>query len=359
MLAIKRASSCPIRAPLPGPPAGGEESPSLRKIVTTAKVQQQACYNHVVDNYASCSNYIPCVNIHLILYYVHILYTGPSTTITSLHPSHELYESKLSKDSLLYAEGLPCPYWRGRHQHAMVAIYLLAAAALWGRSETPTERLATVVFIATNCFAFGMSHLFHCYQWPPRAEILVEKWDHVAIFLNMAGNFTQLCLLSLDNHRVLLMGLGWTFALLAGAYVFIVKRKSLLHKALFAMVLLLALPELMYVMEPKELFLFAMTWLPCITGMVVYSLGWPDPVPGHFGYHEVMHAMISFGGIFSILFQYELLHNFKSDECIYSISDSMIDHLHLDLASVQRGVAKLFDKLLARFMNSIDRGQMI
>jgi predicted membrane channel-forming protein YqfA (hemolysin III family) len=175
----------------------------------------------------------------------------------------------------------------------------------------------------------------------------------------MAGNFSQLCLLSLDERRVLLMGLAWVFSLLSGTYVFVAKRKNLAHKAMFAALMILALPELVYTMDNREILYFALTWLPCIGGMVVYSLGWPDPVPGHFGYHEVMHAMISLGGIFSILLQYELLHNFRPDECIFSVSDSLIDHIQMDVASVGKALAKLFDKLLARFMLSIDRGQMI
>jgi predicted membrane channel-forming protein YqfA (hemolysin III family) len=146
----------------------------------------------------------------------------------------------------------------------------------------------------------------------------MEKCDHAAIFFNIAGNVSQLCLLAMQRGRIITLTAIWTLAALGTAYVFMMGRKSVWHKVVCGSVVLLAIPELVLRLSHRDLALLALTYVPTAMGLLVYALRWPDPKPDLFGYHELMHALVCTGAVFSMFFQYSLLTSFDPAYCLLS-----------------------------------------
>jgi hemolysin III len=143
----------------------------------------------------------------------------------------------------------------------------------------------------------------------------MEKTDHILIYLNTANNITQLSLLSIRNHRLLIVFLAWLMSLYAG-YSILMRRKSVYHKLLCALPVTIAIPQMIQYMSSMEFSLFALAWGQTFLGAMAYVTQAPNIWPDTFGYHEVMHLLTSTAALTAIALQYHLLDSFHPSSCL-------------------------------------------
>ena len=68
--------------------------------------------------------------------------------------------------------------------------------------------LSLLLYVVGTATMFGVSALYHRVPWRPKAKALMQRFDHSAIFLAIAGGYTPVAVLCLD---------GWTrWAVLVG-----------------------------------------------------------------------------------------------------------------------------------------------
>jgi hemolysin III len=136
--------------------------------------------------------------------------------------------------------------------------------------------------------------LYHRFNWSPRARILLKRMDHANIFLLIAGSYTPIATLALPPSKgTLLLTLVW-----AGAIVGIAFRVFWIHAPRWLYVLLyiaLGWAAVMYLVDIFQANAITMTLiivggLLYTGGAVVYAMKKPNPVPGHFGFHEIFHV---------------------------------------------------------------------
>jgi hemolysin III len=145
----------------------------------------------------------------------------------------------------------------------------------------------------------------------------MEKTDHILIYLNTANNITQLSLLSIRNHRLLIVFLAWLTSLYAG-YSILMRRKNVYHKLLCALPVTIAIPQMIQYMSSMEFSLFALAWGQTFLGAMAYVTQAPNIWPDTFGYHEVMHLLTSTAALTAIALQYHLLDSFHPSYCLLS-----------------------------------------
>ena len=61
--------------------------------------------------------------------------------------------------------------------------------------------LSLLLYVVGTATMFGVSALYHRVPWKPKAKALMQRFDHSAIFLAIAGGYTPVAVLCLD---------GWT-----------------------------------------------------------------------------------------------------------------------------------------------------
>ena len=186
------------------------------------------------------------------------------------------------------------PTWRGWIHAGTFPLAIAAGVVLIALAEGPAAKWASAVFTLTSMLLFGLSALYHRFDWSPRTKVILKRVDHANIFLLIAGTYTPLAILALPPDKGwLLLGIVWGGALLGiGFRVFWIHAPRWLYVALY---LLLGWAAIMYLGDllaasVPMMVLVIVGGLLYTAGAIVYALKKPNPWPGHFGFHEIFHV---------------------------------------------------------------------
>jgi hemolysin III len=194
------------------------------------------------------------------------------------------------------------PVWRGRVHLLAALVALPAAVALVLAADTAPGRLAVGVYGLTLVGLFAVSATYHRVARTPTGVKWLRRADHSMIFLLIAGTYTPICLLALPPAwGVPLLVVVWVAAL-GGVTLKMVRlgngpgsSGSWLYLVL-GWAAVVAAPVLVRSLDPAQLALLAAGGVLYTVGAVVLGRRRPDPLPHHFGYHEVWHAMTVVAG---------------------------------------------------------------
>lgn len=186
------------------------------------------------------------------------------------------------------------PTWRGWIHAATMPIAVAAGILLIVLADGWLATFASTIYALSSWLLFGISALYHRFNWSLRVKVALKRFDHANIFLLIAGTYTPVALLALPGSKGwLLFGLVWGAALLGiGFRIFWVGAPRWLYTALY---IALGWSAVMFIGDLLAANL-AMMILVIVGGVlytlgaVVYALKWPNPSPKHFGFHEIFHA---------------------------------------------------------------------
>ncbi|MBB0231370.1 hemolysin III family protein [Streptomyces calidiresistens] len=187
------------------------------------------------------------------------------------------------------------PRLRGWLHAGMFPAVLVAGILLTALAQTPQGRLACAVYTLTACLLFGVSALYHRGRWGPRATAVLRRLDHANIFLIIAGTYTPLTILLLEDGRqqMLLWGI-WIAAAAGIAFrVFWVGAPRWLYTPCYLAMgwaAVFFLPDFLRAGGIAVLVLVVIGGLLYSAGGVVYGIKRPNPSPRWFGFHEVFHS---------------------------------------------------------------------
>ncbi|WP_449277723.1 PAQR family membrane homeostasis protein TrhA [Leucobacter sp. GX24907] len=187
------------------------------------------------------------------------------------------------------------PLWRGWIHAGTFPVAIAAGIVLISLAEGAVAKWASAVFMASSMLLFGVSALYHRFDWRPKTRQVFRRLDHANIFLLIAGTYTPIALLALPREKgLLLLVLVWAGALLGiGFRVFWIGAPRWLYVPLYV---LLGWAAVMYVVDIANANLASMVLvvvggLLYTAGSVVYGMKRPNPVPGVFGFHEIFHSL--------------------------------------------------------------------
>jgi hemolysin III len=151
------------------------------------------------------------------------------------------------------------------------------------------------VYFASSVLLFGNSALYHRFRWKPFTKKLLKRIDHANIFLLIAGTYTPMAVSGLIEEKgwTLLIAV-WSIAILGiGFRVFWLSAPRWLYVPIY---LAMGWIAVFYVVD-----FFNANWVMMtlvIIGGLFYSIGAviygakkPNPIPEHFGFHEIFHAL--------------------------------------------------------------------
>jgi len=160
----------------------------------------------------------------------------------------------------------------------------------------PWKVFSFSIYGATLVLLYGFSTIYHSVQ-NPKAKAVLQKLDHNAIYLLIAGSYTPITLVTLRGPwGWTLFGLIWGLALVGVVQELLLghrtRRPSLVLYVLMGWLVVIAIQPLMRAMPAAGL-----AWL--VAGGVVYSLGIYFYVHGervrHF--HGVWHLFVLGGSV--------------------------------------------------------------
>lgn len=186
------------------------------------------------------------------------------------------------------------PTWRGWIHTGVLPIAIAGGIILVAVADGMVAKLAAAVFFAGSILLFGTSALYHRFNWGPKAKLALKRVDHANIFLLIAGSYTPITLLALPQDKGLLLIIAiWTTALLGiGFRVFWIGAPRWLYVIIYIAMgwaAVVYLPDLLNA-NLTMMILILVGGLLYTLGAVVYAIKKPNPIPGHFGFHEIFHT---------------------------------------------------------------------
>jgi hemolysin III len=179
---------------------------------------------------------------------------------------------------------------------ALVAAAVLVARAAGDR----TKLVGMAVYGATLVAVFFASSVYHFFDLGRRGNRWLQRMDHAAIFLLIAGTCVPPLVHLLDGRfriafLLLVAGLAAAGALLKVVWIDCPPRLGLALYLGLAGAALLPARQIVPQLSPAALAWLVSGGAAYLLGAFVYARGWPDPWPGRFGHHEVWHLFVLAG----------------------------------------------------------------
>lgn len=179
---------------------------------------------------------------------------------------------------------------------SIVGLYLLLSSG-----SGSLEVLSFAIFGTTMMMMYFASSIYHFFTLSENKTKLLRKFDHIAIYLFIAGSFTPFTVLLMEGtFKWVMISVVWGIAL--GG---IILKLVWLHAPRWlSVVFYLGMGWLGLVIIPYTFVqIQAAAWwviaggLSYTIGAVIYGLQKPNFVPGWFGFHEIWHIFVM-GGSF-------------------------------------------------------------
>jgi hemolysin III len=201
-----------------------------------------------------------------------------------------------AKRELLYAK----PIWRGWMHLVAFEISLVVGTLLVAQAQVHgwTRAVSAGIYAGTVSGLFGTSALYHRGNWGSVAHRLLQRLDHVMIFLLIAGTATPVFLLAAPGATgVALLTVMWglTAVAMLTHLVWMDAPEALVGATFIGLGCVggAALPFVWMHVGVAAFALMLAGGLLYIIGALLYHRRRPDPIPAVFGFHEVFHAFVS------------------------------------------------------------------
>lgn len=187
------------------------------------------------------------------------------------------------------------PAWRGLMHAWAFVLAIPGGVALIVFADRPAARTAAAIYAATLLLVFGTSAAYHRLAHSYEARRIMQRIDHMMIYLLITGTYVPICLVALPR--------AWGISLLSvvGALglvgivlkVLAFQRLQWVSYALYPVMgwaAVFAGPVLADHLTGLQLALVVGGGVAYTIGFPVLLLRRPDPWPKVFGYHEVWHG---------------------------------------------------------------------
>mgnify|MGYP000119493486 FL=1 len=187
------------------------------------------------------------------------------------------------------------PTWRGWIHTGVLPIVIAGGIVLIVLADGVPAKVASAIFFASSFLLFGNSALYHRFNWSPKVKVALKRIDHANIFLLIAGSYTPITMLALqkDLGLPLLIAIWITAILGIGFRVFWINAPRWLYVPIYISMGWAALGFVgQFFAANTPMMILILSGGLCYTiGAVVYGLKKPNPIPGHFGFHEIFHSL--------------------------------------------------------------------
>ena len=166
----------------------------------------------------------------------------------------------------------------------------------------PWRTTSFAIYGASMILLYTASTLYHSLKVGERVLKMLKRFDHIAIFLLIAGTYTPVTLVTLQGERAAwgwsIFGVIWGFALLGLATKLFFLRAprwfSTLLYVLMGWLAVIAIRPIALAMPAGGLVWLGLGGLFYTVGAVVYGLKKPN-FSKHFGFHELWHLFVLAG----------------------------------------------------------------
>ena len=220
---------------------------------------------------------------------------GPAPEVRTSDPARaHLPFIEAAGDAIAEAAVERKPTWRGWFHAGTAPLALAAGIVLVVLADGAVAKLSSAVFALSSLLLFGISAIYHRFNWEERTRVLLKRFDHANIFLLIAGSYTPIALLTLPSPTDwILLSVIWGGALLGIAFrVFWISAPRWLYVPIYLALgwAAVAFMGQIWAANAMTAILVIAGGLAYTVGAVIYGMKKPNPFPGRFGFHEIFHV---------------------------------------------------------------------
>jgi hemolysin III len=188
----------------------------------------------------------------------------------------------------------------GASHLAGLVLATVGTLVLLRMARGPDQLLAFSVYGATLILLYGASALYHTLPLAERPLKALRTLDHIAIYFLIAGTYTPIALITLNNRLGwVLLTMVWLIAV-AGVPFKLYYLDAPVWLSTGTYLFMGYLATIALVPLARAVHLAGLMWLVAggiayTVGAVIYSRRRPDPFPGVFGHHEIWHVLVLIG----------------------------------------------------------------
>ncbi len=171
---------------------------------------------------------------------------------------------------------------------------------LAGHITANSGKMVSIIIYGLSLIAiFLASAIYHLWDGTKKMIRRLQKLDHAAIYLAIAGSYTPICYnLLTGSWRVWLLGIIWAMAIVGIIYKLLFLEEPGLYSLLYYLVMgllgLTAVPELIGQLPASAAQLLLLGGVSLLIGALVFGLEKPN-LHRFFGYHELWHIFVLVG----------------------------------------------------------------
>lgn len=157
--------------------------------------------------------------------------------------------------------------------------------------------ILSIIYTLSTTFLFFCSGFYHAFKKSENEVSIWRKFDHIAIFVMIAGTYTPICYLYLDGFwRWGILGAQW-FLVICGLIfkLFVLNAPRYITTGIYLLqgwMAILPLYQLYLKMPLFSLILMGLGGILYSIGAIIYNHKKPNPIPDVFGFHEIFHVLI-------------------------------------------------------------------
>lgn len=196
--------------------------------------------------------------------------------------------------------------------HLLAAVLSLAGLILLATltKDEPGKMLSLLIYGVSLVLLYTASTLLHGVKLPDEKRMGLNRLDHAAIFLLIAGTYTPIAYnLFPPAWRWPILGFVWLLAAVGIANkLFAGRIHGLLQTSIYPLmgwggIIPAVLAHQQHpIVPPAGLLLLLLGGLIFTAGYVIYYRQRPDPWPGLLGHHEIWHLFVMAGSLCHFLF---------------------------------------------------------
>ena len=202
--------------------------------------------------------------------------------------------------------------WSAITHGAGATLAVLGTLLLLLHVHTGLQFAAFAAYGVSMIVLYTASTLYHCLRTSVPTRRRLRKLDHCSICLLIAGSYTPICLLALnDSCGFTLLAGVWGFAL-AGILLSLcwITAPRWLSAAVYlcmGWLVVFALKPLVLALPFEGMFWLVAGGVLYSVGGVLYALKWPGRNNPRFGCHEIFHVFILLGSVCHYLNMYRVI----------------------------------------------------